>query len=122
VLDPLIGYLKFIEYSLSENHLVPALNFGPLEPSLEVCRVLEIFESTFQGKIFSESELKNEGLESQRLDLDSTRATNLLGWEPKWNQEEAIAKTIEWWNKVIFEKSGALEMCQNDIQIALNID
>jgi dTDP-D-glucose 4,6-dehydratase len=54
--------------------------------------------------------------------LDSTRATNLLGWAPKWNQEEAIAKTIEWWNKVIFEKSGALEMCQNDIQIALNID
>jgi nucleoside-diphosphate-sugar epimerase len=101
---------------------VPALNFGPLEPSLEVCRVLEIFESTFQGKILSESELKNEGLESQRLDLDSTRATNLLGWAPKWNQEEAIAKTIEWWNKVIFEKSGALEMCQNDIQIALNID
>jgi len=122
VLDPLIGYLKFIEYSLSENHQVPALNFGPLEPSLEVCRVLEIFESTFQGKILSESELKNDAFESQRLDLDSTRAINLLGWEPRWNQEEAIAKTIEWWNKVIFEKSGALEMCQSDIQIALNID
>jgi len=103
-------------------HQVPALNFGPLEPSLEVCRVLEIFESTFQGKILSESELKNDAFESQRLDLDSTRAINLLGWEPRWNQEEAIAKTIEWWNKVIFEKSGALEMCQSDIQIALNID
>lgn len=122
VLDPLIGYLKFIEYSLSENHQVPALNFGPLEPSLEVCRVLEIFESTFQGKILSELELRNDSFESQRLDLDSTRAINLLGWEPRWNQEEAIAKTIEWWNKVIFEKSGALEMCQNDVQIALNID
>ena len=122
VLDPLIGYLKFIEYSLSENHQVPTLNFGPLEPSLEVCRVLEIFESTFQGKILSESELKNDAFESQRLDLDSTRATNLLGWEPRWNQEEAIVKTIEWWNKVIFEKSGSIEMCQSDIQIALNID
>jgi len=122
VLDPLIGYLKYIEYSLSENQQVPALNFGPLEPSLEVCRVLEIFESTFQGKILSESELKNDAFESQRLDLAPTRATNLLGWEPRWNQEEAIAKTIEWWNKVIFEKSGAFEMCQNDIQIALNID
>jgi len=119
VLDPLFGYLKFIEYSLSDCRLVPSLNFGPLEPSLEVSRVLEIVESIFKGKIVREFDSKSEVLESQQLDLDSSQAMNLLEWKPKWNQEKAIVKTIEWWNEVIFDKTDAMKICQNDIKIAL---
>jgi CDP-glucose 4,6-dehydratase len=121
VLDPLIGYLKFIEYSLSDNPQVNVLNFGPIEPSLEVCRVLEIVENTFKGKIVSNFDANHEVVESLRLDLDSTKAINLLGWKPKWRQEEAIVKTIEWWNEVLFEKKPAIEMCQRDIKIALGL-
>ena len=48
VLDPLIGYLKYIESAQSSLSIEPALNFGPLEPSLRVDNVLEIAKEHFK--------------------------------------------------------------------------
>ena len=51
VLDPLIGYLKYMEHGLETPNAEPSLNFGPLEPSLQVNAVLEIAKEYFRDAL-----------------------------------------------------------------------
>jgi nucleoside-diphosphate-sugar epimerase len=42
--------------------------------------------------------------EAVSLDLDSGLASKILGWSPLYSQEEAILRTINWWDKVLKEE------------------
>lgn len=116
VLDPLIGYIYTAE-ALVKNFDLDAINFGPTEKSLLVENVVNIAKEKFTHEIkFSiKSENAGEKVESGLLDLDSSLAQTLLGWEPKWNQEQALGLTFSWWKDVLAEKSSPLEACRNDI-------
>ncbi len=118
VLDPLMGYLMYLERSLFER--VPrALNFGPLENSLSVAELLDISKKYFQVELRFEP--RNEEMkEAIYLDLDSTLAKGSILWSPKWNQETAIEKTFDWWDKVLSKNRSQMEMCKEDIHLYLN--
>ena len=34
--------------------------------------------------------------EARRLALDSSAAEGALGWEPRWDLQDALAKVVEW--------------------------
>jgi CDP-glucose 4,6-dehydratase len=119
VLDPLIGYLKYIESVQSSLSGEPSLNFGPFEPSLRVDNVLEIAKDHFEEKLKVIYKDTNQEIESQALELDPSRAIAKLGWRPHWNQEEAIDRTFVWWAKTLANPTSALENCLEDIEIAL---
>jgi len=119
VLDPLIGYLKYIESAQSSLLVEPSLNFGPLEPSLRVDNVLEIAKEHFEERLKVIYKDTNQEIESQTLELDPSRAIAKLGWRPHWNQEEAIDRTFMWWAKTLANSTSALENCLEDIEIAL---
>jgi len=119
VLDPLIGYLKYIEFAQSSLSGEPSLNFGPLEPSLRVDNVLEIAKDHFEEKLKVIYKDTNQEIESQTLELDPSRAIAKLGWRPHWNQEEGIDRTFVWWAKTLANPTSALENCLEDIEIAL---
>jgi CDP-glucose 4,6-dehydratase len=91
VLDPLIGYVNAAGALLNGENL-GAVNFGPTEKSLSVESVVKIAREEFADDVrfsFPNGQTQ-QPLESGLLDLDSSLARTLLGWEPKWNQEEAI--------------------------------
>jgi len=120
VLDPLIGYLKYIEYALVEETFPPALNFGPIENSMSVSRVIEAAEEFHQQTLVTYPESKEVSVEAQLLELDSTLSQRTLDWQPHWTQEQALTSTFSWWKNVMSGESSALHECQKDIEEILN--
>jgi CDP-glucose 4,6-dehydratase len=120
VLDPLSGYVLAAGALLDEMNL-DAVNFGPTEQSLSVRNVIEIAEEDFQRQAFFSISAKQteQPLESGLLDLDSSLARTKLGWEPKWDQEEAIHSTFSWWKKVLSGVNSPAEACNQDIATLL---
>lgn len=103
VLDPLTGYLMAMEYLLRENvDDLTAVNFGPDGKSLQVNEVIKIVKSkrTVNDNLIEIVNSAKE-YEAETLSLDSGLAHLKFGFEPKFTQIEAIAMTLEWWEKVI---------------------
>lgn len=115
VLDPLIGYLDALSHNWRENKQ-ENFNFGPLETSLSVAEVLRTIEGKIPSFQWIENKSVSETLESARLDLSSEKAATLLGWKPRLLQEEAILKTLEWWNLDGRSPLSPIESCAADIQ------
>ena len=121
VLDPLTGYLLALEHLLSGANF-DALNFGPISKSIPVGEVVTIATNAWpsQVKINFQESLEKNALEATKLELDSTKARQLLNWTPKWSQHESITATIKWWDRVLNKKMTALESCNLDLDFLLN--
>jgi CDP-glucose 4,6-dehydratase len=115
VLDPLIGYLMAIEKSL-ENGKSETFNFGPVENSLPVERVIDIAVQKWPilDNLILESHSR-EFAESKYLDLDSSKAMKELDWKPKLTQEKAIEATFEWWEAFFRDSTSSLDLCISNI-------
>jgi CDP-glucose 4,6-dehydratase len=120
VLDPLLGYLKYLEMSLMVSLPPNALNFGPTESSLTVAQVIDVASNLFKEKLFFEIHNLPSQTESQNLDLDSSQSNKILDWKPRWNQEDAIKRTFEWWQSALSGTSSAIEECEKDIKYSMS--
>jgi CDP-glucose 4,6-dehydratase len=102
VIEPLVGYL-LTGAALCENHeheYETAYNFGPFDnDELTVAELVNIAVKCWGSGVFSSPLLKDQPHEAGILKLDINKAINLLGWKPKWNANEAIFQTIEWYKK-----------------------
>jgi len=115
VLDPLIGYIKVIDSLLAGNP-IKTVNFGPIEKSLSVAKVIEICSTLIDFKFeYSEKKTEFQNLESQTLELDTSYANKVLNWYPKFNQADAIEQSINWWNKVLSNNVSSESACKDDI-------
>jgi CDP-glucose 4,6-dehydratase len=118
VLDPLTGYIMGAEYSL-KNRMPLVLNFGPKEQSLSVGQVLEIARASW-GRINYKIDTQFDSkIESETLELDSSSAGKILGWNPKMNQSASVESTIMWWKEVIEKKSDPCEKILQNISVFL---
>ncbi len=122
VLDPLFGYLLYIQKSLGAAEVPPALNFGPLESSKKVMEIVDIAKKYVDVDFSFPKDATKQTLEAEVLDLDSGLARTELNWVPRWNQEEAIHKTFSWWTKVLQGKSSVFLACNSDIHHFLNLE
>ena len=120
VLDPLIGYLMAVEYSLKGNQ-VTAFNFGPSTKSLQVQRVAEIAQGAWPAPTEIETSLPSmtSVAEAVALDLDSQKAHSELSWTPVWSQEAAVVSTVKWWDQVLSKDVDPQLACVEDIEFAL---
>jgi len=118
VLEPLVGYLLAIEYSLANpkpNHY--EFNFGPSEgEELTVEELLNIALSVFpiDYELCTEDAPKDFH-EAKYLQLDSELASLVLGWKSRFSSEQAVVKTLTWWDKY-FNNKDARELCMYEIQ------
>jgi CDP-glucose 4,6-dehydratase len=102
VLDPLAGYLMFVEHLAHDAARTPrALNFGPDErsPSLTVKEVVDALATALGA---SRSWLKAEGAqpkEMEHLTLDVRKAMKTLNWRPKLPTADALAWTADWYRR-----------------------
>jgi len=109
VLDVSLAYILCIE-KLLDNSELEAINFGPREPSLPVSKVIELAQSFWPKKIQVKYQTEMNGMESESLSLSTTFAADVLNWENRWTQIEAIKNTFTWWDSYSLENES-IEMC-----------
>jgi len=117
VLDPICGYISAVERNLTNND-VPAFNFGPTEPSISVSEVTKIFSREIENdaKVVLSESAPEQASEILNLDLDSSLAREVLGWQPVFNQEQAIVSTAKWWKQVIKNPRSINSAVQEDLE------
>lgn len=115
VLDPLTGYILAIEHALNiKEHAT--FNFGPKEPALAVSDVVRSFQDQWRKLKISVLSNPKKNYEAQLLDLDSSLASSILGWEPVFNQYSSIQNTIGWWEKNLIDNMQAIDCIDSDIE------
>ena len=119
VLDPLLGYINSLAFSLKNGSLYESYNFGPNGDSLTVDDVLKIARKNWPNQIELEysRDVKELKIEAENLALDSSKARNDFGWQPMYTQIEAIEKTMNWWNKTLIEKISPKDATLEDITL-----
>lgn len=109
VLDCLAGYLILAENLFSNNKFSGSWNFGPNET--DVCTVewiVDYVKNNSKYPISIEPNSNKTPHESQHLTLDSSKARTKLGWNPNWNIEQSINKSMDWYEAYL--NSGNLKI------------
>jgi CDP-glucose 4,6-dehydratase len=99
VLEPLGAYL-LLAAKMSEGPVRynSAFNFGPdINDVLTVEELTNIFQQRFGGGKYQFAEQGAALHEAKLLLLDSSKASELLGWKPKLNARTAIEMTADWY-------------------------
>ncbi|NOT13861.1 MAG: CDP-glucose 4,6-dehydratase [Methylococcaceae bacterium] len=96
VLAPLSGYLMLAErLILDGKNFSGAWNFGPSDQ--DAWPVRRIVEKLTADTITSWQINENpQPHEAHYLKLDSSKARTQLGWQPRWNIENALEKILDW--------------------------
>ncbi len=107
VLEPLSGYLKLAQALYEKGPtFTSGWNFGPRDQdNRSVEEVINILISDWGYSARWQEEYQEQPHEAALLKLDISKAQSKLGWNPKWNLEVAIHKTVQW-QKLLYEKEN----------------
>lgn len=125
VLEPLSGYLTLASLIVSErttpNHqpttkeLSSAFNFGPgPDSNRTVADLVQEILKHHDGEWRDASDPKALH-EATLLNLSIEKADRLLNWQPKWNFEETIQKTVSWYDTVLNKTATPAELTSRQI-------
>lgn len=121
-MESVSGYL-LLGMRLAEGDVKAAdnWNFGPDNSSF--ASVKDITERAFRllGQGFLQIEPDLSKHEATELTLDVTKANRQLGWRSKWGTDEAILKTVEWYQKVEYDPSVARAVTKAQIEDYFNV-
>ncbi|BBO19559.1 CDP-glucose 4,6-dehydratase [Candidatus Desulfobacillus denitrificans] len=97
VLEPLSGYLALAERLFADRQaFAEGWNFGPADQDARpVSWIVEQLTAARAGASWQLD--RNPQLhEANYLKLDSSKARARLGWQPRWDLQTALARTVEW--------------------------
>jgi CDP-glucose 4,6-dehydratase len=100
VLEPLAGYILVAERLLDAraNEHATAFNFGPAaENDANVLQVAQMVAQLWGSNARVEVTGEPNPPEAALLRLDSTRASQVLGWKPRWRFGETLERTVHWY-------------------------
>jgi CDP-glucose 4,6-dehydratase len=99
VLEPLSGYLLLAQKLYQEGvEFSGAWNFGP--KTEDACSVKEVVSKFIEQYSPSDrwcQDAESGPHEAHYLRLDSTKATEFLGWRPRWSLEYTIISVAAWY-------------------------
>jgi len=101
VLDPIYGYLLLGSKLCDNLEYSGAWNFGP---EIDAVRTVEdlanqVVKEWGEGKVVIKQD-KNAVHEATLLQLNCDKAQSKLGWKPRIDFEDAVAKTVQWYKDV----------------------
>jgi len=99
VLNPLSGYLALAQSLCAPDgdSAARAFNFGPRpRDALTVLEIVSRLDGVLESALGYELDGSANPPEAARLQVDSTAAERLLGWRPRWNLDEALARVAAW--------------------------
>ncbi|MFA6335711.1 MAG: CDP-glucose 4,6-dehydratase [Bacteroidales bacterium] len=115
VLEPLGGYMLLAK-KMWENptKYCEGWNFGPRPESIStVCEVAsKVLENYGSGELRDLSDPKALH-EAELLMLDINKARFLLGWEPKWNINDTVKMTVDWYKR--YKSMNVYDLCVEQI-------
>ena len=116
VLEPLAGYLCLAE-SMSKTRMYDeAFNFGPaLDGNRTVEDVVKAALRSWPGKYLIKMN-NSAHHEANLLKLSIDKAQSKLKWDPKWDFDIAIEKTMEWY-KSIHEGVSPISITKAQIEL-----
>ena len=98
VLNPLSGYLKLAESLWESQDFGDGWNFGPDERDARpVHWILERLSELWGEPIPWRHDGGAHPHEAMYLRLDSSKARVRLGWNPRWDLEQALAGIVSWY-------------------------
>jgi CDP-glucose 4,6-dehydratase len=98
VLDPLSGYLLLAERLWHDGaKCAGAWNFGPSPTDVRSVEwIVERFVAAWGEKVDWAIDSGPHPHEARVLSLDSTKARMVLGWQPRWTIDQALASIADW--------------------------
>ncbi|MFJ9450898.1 CDP-glucose 4,6-dehydratase [Herbaspirillum sp. NPDC101397] len=117
VLDPLSGYLSVAAQLLSDPaNFSGAWNFGPNTSSVKtVGELAKLIIGTWGSGEIEIAPQVNTVHEARLLHLNCDKAHQLLNWQPRWDAETAITKTVEWY-RATASKADAMKISSAQIE------
>ena len=110
VLEPLMAYLMIAQRQYEDSGYAGCYNVGPEDQD---CVTTGTLVSLFCEKWKSGSTWENRGdhgpHEAGFLKLDCSRLKHVFGWRPVWNVEQAMEKTVEWYQEYLAD--GDVSAC-----------
>jgi CDP-glucose 4,6-dehydratase len=98
VLEPLSGYVTLAEKLYTEgNEYADAWNFGPVEADVRSVQWIVEHLCAAMPDTAWQCDMASQPHEANYLNLDSSKAKARMGWYPRWNLENALAKTLDWY-------------------------
>jgi len=121
VLEPLYGYLLLGSKLVEDPSYSGAWNFGPLPESCRTVKELvECFLSAWGSGRWEDlsAEQGSSPREARSLLLAWDKAFHLLGWRPRWDFEEAVRRTGNWYRRLAGGAEAA-QLCAEEIRAYL---
>ena len=105
VLELISGMLLLTQRMLDDIKFSGEWNFGPNnQREITVKEIVDKFLNKWGGGSYTIAK-DYEAREANYLQLDISKAKSVLSWFPKYNFEESIEKTVEWY-KTFYEDKG----------------
>ena len=122
VLEPLYGYL-ILGYKLFKepSKYSGAWNFGSKKNTITSVHQVVKKMIKFWGNGKVKINKKKQFYEQENLQLDITKAKEILNWHPKYSIDQSIKLTVEWY-KFVHDKGSkyAEEISKKQIQFYMN--
>ena len=101
VIDPLLGYIMLAQAAVMQPLHGQAFNFGPsAEGNMTVESIVRCFFAAYGRSVDVKIDTNPQPHEAQLLQLDSTKARTLLGWQPLLSTTDAIVAAAKWYRAV----------------------
>lgn len=121
VIDCLYGYLKLAQKQYENKSYEGSYNFGPDDKDIiKTGELVDIF-----CKIWGNSQTwKNINVkgpyETDILKLKNQKSKDILEWNPKWNINESVKKTVDWSRVYLENKNEIIKKTEEQIESFLN--
>jgi CDP-glucose 4,6-dehydratase len=118
VLEPLSGYLTLARRLLGADaaSCCGAWNFGPSDhDAVAVSQLVELLLREWGEGSWRDDSRPEDPPEAQVLRLSSRKAARLLGWRARWRIDEAVARTVRWYQRFRADPGSARAACLEDI-------
>lgn len=122
VLEPLSGYLLLGANLLTSSDedavaLCEAFNFGPhVTNNKNVKALVEAIINRWGAGTWKAIPQSNANHEASLLHLSIDKSYQKLGWLPKWDFEETIARTVAWYQASLSDPTTIREFTLNQIR------
>ncbi|MDR0198886.1 MAG: CDP-glucose 4,6-dehydratase [Methanomassiliicoccaceae archaeon] len=98
VLEPVLAYLLLAARQSEDHKLAGCYNIGPEEEStVTTQRIAELFCANWEGAEWKAAGAAGGPHEAGLLRLNCDKFKSTFNWRPRWNIEEAVKRTVDWY-------------------------
>lgn len=110
VLEPLTAYLSIVEQQTASVEKQGYYNVGPSEADcITVGELTDLFCQSWGEGLTWKNLCEDGPHEASFLKLDCSLIKARIGWQPKWNIQTAVARTVEW--SRAYQNQGNIRDC-----------